>query len=74
MSDAPRGTAIPQATILRDVAAVSDGTLATLTGKKLYVELDIIQAEWFAWVEAKQRNGVEFLNWPDAWARYTASA
>ncbi len=51
-------------TITRDAANISSGTLAGLTGKRLYAELDIIQAEFVAFVE--QCPG-QYENWIAAW-------
>lgn len=65
-----RGTPLTQGQILLDVAAISSGCMATLTGKTLYSELDAIQLDWFNWVEAQIATAFQFQDWKDAWHKY----
>lgn len=51
-------------TIKRDAASLSSGTLATLTGKRSFAELEAIQAEFLAFVE--QHPG-QYVTWVTAW-------
>ena len=64
------GGPLTQGMILSDVAAISDGTMATLTGKTRYDEIAPIQYDWFCWVEAQIATAFQFTNWQDAWLKY----
>jgi hypothetical protein len=64
------GGPLTQGMILQDIAAISDGTMATLTGKTLYAEVSAIQLDWFNWTEAQVATAFQFQNWMDAWQKY----
>jgi hypothetical protein len=53
--------------ILRDAASISSGTLAGLTGKRSFAELERIQAEFVAFVE--QHPG-QYETWIHAWRAF----
>lgn len=57
--------------VLEDVRGISAGTLATLTGKNTYEEIDRIHDAWVVW--AKERDG-EFANWIEAWEAWREDA
>ena len=57
--------------IVLDAINLSSGTLATLTGKRTYEELDAIQAEFVRF--AVSQDG-EFDTWMEAWNAFTAQA
>jgi len=50
--------------IMHDAANLADGTLATLTGRRSFAELEQIQAEFVAFVE--QHPG-KYASWIKAW-------
>ena len=50
--------------VLHDAANLSNGTLAGLTGRRSFTELEQIQAEFVAFVE--QHPG-QYENWIKAW-------
>jgi hypothetical protein len=53
--------------VRRDAASLSSGTLATLTGRRTYAELDVIQAEFIAFVE---RHPGQYETWATAWRAF----
>jgi len=52
------------AVVIHDAANLSDGTLATLTGKRSFAELEQIQAEFVAFVE---KHPGQYETWIQAW-------
>jgi hypothetical protein len=52
-------------------ACIFSGTLATLTGKQTYAELDVIQADFIAFVE--QHPG-QYEMWVQAWQVFREKA
>lgn len=59
---------------LKDVRGTSSGTLATLTGKNTYSEIDAIQSEWYNWLlDQHETYGRVFDNWVTAWNAYVAA-
>ena len=50
--------------LIWDVANISSGTIATLTGKTKYVETDAIQLEFLTFVQNSIKT---FDNWQEAW-------
>ncbi|MHA1286039.1 MAG: hypothetical protein ACTSPB_01425 [Candidatus Thorarchaeota archaeon] len=55
------------AKVIHDAYNLSSGTMATLTGKKKYSELDKIQNDFAQWVEGSPR---DFNTWQEAWRAY----
>ena len=55
---------------IKDAACISYGTLATLTGKTRYDELDVIREKWMCWLED---NRTVFRYWQTAWEAYQDS-
>lgn len=52
---------------IREAGTLSSGTLATLTGKTRYDELDMIRQTW---IERIQQNAIAcytFRNWHECW-------
>lgn len=56
--------------VLRDIAQLSAGTMATISGKRLYVEVDALRDTFFEWATTKVASGVTFETWQDAWEAY----
>ena len=50
--------------IIRDAASLSDGTLATLTGRRSFAELEQVQADFVAFVE---KHPGQCETWMQAW-------
>jgi hypothetical protein len=55
--------------IIEDVASLSSGTLATLTGLRNYDDLDAVQADFTAFVRAMAPRR-EWMTWVDAWKEF----
>lgn len=55
--------------LIRDCGMLSSGTIATLTGKTKYVEIDEIQADFVRFVETKAPKQ-NWENWQQAWEEY----
>lgn len=53
--------------IFWDAAALSSGTLATLTGFPSYEEIDKVQNEFLEFISSKLNAGKEFSTWIEAW-------
>ena len=53
-----------QETVRHDAMNLSSGTLATLTGRRSFAELERIQAEFVAFVE---RHPGQYATWIKAW-------
>ena len=51
-------------TVMHDAINLSDGTLATLTGRRSFAELEQIQAAFVAFVE---RHPGQYETWIKAW-------
>ena len=62
----------PKAQFILDCAAVAAGTMATLTGKTKYSEIDQLRAAWLRWLEAQEQPQVDFKSWQDAWGAWQA--
>lgn len=56
--------------ILSDVAALSSGTLAGLTGERRYAVLDEIRGQFLFFVDSTLRRGARFLTWHEAWRAF----
>ena len=59
-----------QENIARQVAALSSGTLASLTGLRSYAELDKVHAAFFDFATT---GSVIYRNWQDAWRSFQAT-
>lgn len=59
--------------VLQDIAQLSSGTMATLTGQRLYEVIDRIRSEFFQWASARILAGHTFETWVDAWNEYKAT-
>ena len=57
--------------VIKDCAVLSSGTIATLTGKTKYSEIDEIQSEFIAFVNALIPSR-RWNNWMEAWDAYRA--
>jgi hypothetical protein len=55
--------------ILHDIANLSSGTLATLTGLRGYKELDVVQEEFLSFAQ-KSIGSRRWRQWQDAWKEY----
>jgi len=55
--------------IIKDCRQLSSGTMATLTGKTKYAEIDIIRADFVSFVEVKGPKQ-NYENWQQAWEDY----
>ena len=55
--------------IIHDAISLSDGTLAVLTGKRSFEELDAIQTGFVAFVSS---HAGQFDTWMQAWNAFTA--
>ena len=51
--------------VTRDIGQLASGTIATLTGYRLYVEIDSAREKVRQWSEGKR-----FETWQDAWNTY----
>lgn len=56
--------------IMRDVLALSSGTIATLTGFKKYSDIDKIINAWIDYIEDTYHI---YNNWMDAWNEFEKS-
>ena len=56
--------------VLTDAIALSSGTIAVLTGKSTYAELDAIQDAFIVFVDSHP----DFTTWIDAWNAFAATA
>jgi hypothetical protein len=57
--------------LLRDCAGLSGGTIASITGEKMYDNIDVIQAAFVGWVHM---HIVLYPNWQSAWEDFKNSA
>jgi len=55
--------------IIKDCRQLSSGTMATLTGKTKYAEIDIIRADFVSFVEMKGPK-MNWECWQDAWKEF----
>ena len=55
--------------VLMDCLGLSSGTMATLTGKRKYTDLEKAQAKFVAFVK---RSPKTYDNWQEAWNGYVA--
>lgn len=55
--------------LLADCRNLSGSTMGTLTGLRLYDDIDSAQAEFVAWVSDPAQP--EFKNWQEAWAAFS---
>ena len=53
---------------IREAGTLSSGTLATLTGKTRYDELDEIRNTWIARIEQNAIACYTWRNWRECWA------
>ena len=56
--------------IVRDICAVSSGTIATLIGRSDYDTIELVQGQWVEWACERMAYGREYRNWQDAWREY----
>jgi hypothetical protein len=59
--------------LLNQVISISSGTLATLTGKRLYSEIEIIHNEFIAYFITNQNKYSEVIDWKTIWLDYKKS-
>lgn len=57
----------PKTNFIIDCATISAGTIAGLTGKTKYSEIDAILADWTAWLRQQPAPQDTFKNWRQAW-------
>jgi hypothetical protein len=55
--------------LLSDCRSLSGSTMGTLTGLRLYDDVDRVQAEFVQWVSDPAQP--EFKNWQEAWAAFS---
>jgi hypothetical protein len=55
--------------LLSDCRSLSGSTMGTLTGLRLYDDIDAVQAEFTQWVSDPAQP--EFKNWQEAWAAFS---
>jgi hypothetical protein len=63
--------------ILRDLAGLSSGTLATLTGTTRYDELEELRSRCLAWTLRRliyDPHALDGATWRDAWHHYREAA
>jgi len=53
--------------LLYQAACLSSGTIATLTGKRKYVDIDAIRLAFWQWVRDLPEPDKRFTCWQDAW-------
>ena len=57
--------------VQHDVAALSSGTMAVLTGLSRYDQLQAEQSKFWQWVFSLESCGTyDFTNWMQAWEMY----
>lgn len=53
--------------VARDVAAISDGTLASMTREVRVDVLSAIQHTWLAWHLNQEESGAKYCSWQESW-------
>lgn len=60
---------------IRQIAGLSSGTLASLTGLRRYDELDTIHAAFLDFAKKNaETSSAPFTNWQEAWRHFQAAA
>ncbi len=60
---------------MRQIAGLSSGTLASLTGLRRYDELDAVHTAFLHFAEkSTETNSTPFKNWQEAWRHFQAAA
>jgi len=60
--------------IYSDVLWLSSGTIATLTGKTRYEDIDNIAINFADFVADNEARGRRYLDWQQAWGEFRAEA